>query len=232
MPPSCGAEGTHGRGEADSYSSYSYTPYSEESEEERCLKQTQRIGEKRQRSVHLQSKGVPPNVSDWSSEGLESSNEEGDVSESSTEEEASPKESACKSGKRQRLHHSAVAESSCSEGMEEERKAPAARELVEKAKEALARAKEALALAEQAEKAQAQASEKQEEEARREKERQKEKEARAQAREKEEKEALREKEREKEARKKEREKEARREKETEGEGGPSTGKRERGGGGP
>ena len=109
------------------------------------------------------------------------------------------------------MHHSAVAESLCSEGMEEERKAPAAGELVEKALEAVARAKEALALAEQAEKAQAQAREKQEEDARREKERQKEKEARAQAREKEEKEALREKEREKKARKKEREKECPRE---------------------
>ena len=133
------------------------------------MKQSPGIGEKRQRSVHLQSKGVPPNVSDWSSEGLESSNEEGDVSESSKEEEASPKESASK--KRQRLHHPAVAESSRSEGMEEERKAPAARELVEKAKETLARAKEALALAEQAEKARAQDSEKREEEARRENER-------------------------------------------------------------
>ena len=193
MPPSYGAEGTHGRGEAESYSSYSYTPSSEESEEERCLKQSQGIGEKRQRRVHLQrgaSKGVPPIVSDWSSEGLESSKEEGEVSESSKEEEASPKESASKSGKRQRLHHSAVAESSRSEGMEEERKAPAARGLVDKAMEALARAQEALALAEQAE----QAEKQEEEEARREKERQKEKEARAQASEKEEKEALRERE--------------------------------------
>ena len=124
MPPSYGAEGTHGRGEADSYSSYSYTPYSEESEEERCSKQTQRIGEKRQRSVHLQSKGVPPNVSDWSSEGLESSNEEGEVSVSSKEEEAYPKESVSKSGKRQRLHHPAVAESSRSEGMERGEEGP------------------------------------------------------------------------------------------------------------
>ena len=82
MPPSYGAEGTHGRGEAESYS-YSYTPYSEESEEDRFENQSPGIGEKRQRRVHLQSKGVPPIVSDWSSEGLESSKEEGEVSESS-----------------------------------------------------------------------------------------------------------------------------------------------------
>ena len=154
MPPPHGAEGTHGRGEAESYS-YSYTPYSEESEEERFEKQIQGIGEKRQRRVHLQrgaSEGVPPIVSDWSSEGLESSKEEGEVSESSKEEEASPKESASKSGKRQRLHHSAVAESSCDEGTEEERKARAAKARVERAEEALALAKDALALAQQAEK--------------------------------------------------------------------------------
>ena len=87
MPPPNGTEGTD-----ESYT-YTYSPFSEESEEERCSKQTQRIGEKRQRA-HTS-----------------------EVSEGSEEEEASPNESASKTAKRRRLHNSVVAESSSSEVM-------------------------------------------------------------------------------------------------------------------
>ena len=81
-----------------------------------------------------------------------------DYEEDYEEEEASPKESASKSGKRPRLLHSAVAESPCKGEFSvkkeaiEEQQVPAARELREIAKQLMARASQVMDAAQEKEK--------------------------------------------------------------------------------